>query len=622
MTGSMLRQEIETAISCQEWDTAIRALRAYFLRQPNMASGQYVLSKINLLPEYKKPKETKLAIARSFSIEPAASLLQAAAWTYGINLNIRVGDFNTYAQDILDPDSGMYQFNPQIVLLAVQTRDLLPQIWSEFTNLSVEELDVQIQNVLSNFDLWIRKFRSNSKAHLIIQSFEIPPIPSAGVLDDQKAKGQKDAIREINQGIKKIARSHKGVYVFDYDSLVARHGYDFWHDEYKWLTARMPVSANCLIYLANEYLRFIVPLAGKTAKALVMDLDNTLWGGIIGEEGINGIILSPEYPGFAYTQLQRAILDLYERGIILAVCSKNNLPDVTEVFDKHPNMLLQQKHFGAMRINWSDKAQNLREIAEELNIGIDSLVFLDDNPVEREGIRSSLPDVSVIELPEDPMLYAKTLRDFPLFEKVSLSEEDRQRGRYYSEDRERKKVQESSGTLHGFYHSLEMVVTFSRVNPATLSRTAQLTQKTNQFNLTTKRYSEQEILEKTVDPAWQVLNINLRDKFGDSGQIGVAILHIQEDICEIDTLLLSCRVIGRTVETALLTYIAQQGISQGAKKIRGWFVPTAKNQPAKAFFSEHGFTQVKQDGASTLWEYDLSRPRLDYPEWIHVEIQE
>jgi HAD superfamily phosphatase (TIGR01681 family) len=217
----------------------------------------------------------------------------------------------------------------------------------------------------------------------------LPALPSHGIFDAQSEVGQATAIREINEKLRQIARGHNGVYILDYDSLVARHGRVRWHDERKWLMARLPVSAENLVHLAKEWMRFIHPLSGKICKALVTDLDNTLWGGVVGEDGPDGIQLGPEYPGAAYQSLQRVLLDLYRRGIILAVCSKNNTSDAMEVLEEHPGMILRPRHFAALRINWNDKAENLREIAAELNIGIDSLAFLDDNPVERERVPGS-----------------------------------------------------------------------------------------------------------------------------------------------------------------------------------------------------------------------------------------
>jgi FkbH-like protein len=378
------------------------------------------------------------------------------------------------------------------------------------------------------------------------------------------------------------------------------------------------VAATHVGYLAKEWARFLHPLTGKVAKAVAIDLDNTLWGGVIGEDGMAGIRLGGEYPGAAYRSLQRALLDLYRRGILLAVCSKNNPEDAMEALERHPEMLLRPQHFAALRINWQDKAQNLREIAAELNIGIDAIAFLDDNPVERQHVRAGLPEVTVIELPEDPMQYARVLRESPVFERLTLSEEDRERGQYYVAQRERTQLEQSVGSKEDFYRSLQQEAEVAAVSPATLARVAQLTQKTNQFNVTTRRYTEQEISDKAASPDWGVYSIRVRDRFADNGLVGVAILHFDGDGCEIDTLLLSCRVIGRTVETAFLAWLIERAEARGAKRIAGWFLPTKKNAPAKDFYASHGFDRASEDSRGVLWALDLPQSRVVRPEWVRL----
>jgi FkbH-like protein len=410
----------------------------------------------------------------------------------------------------------------------------------------------------------------------------------------------------------------RGVYVLDYDALVARNGRLRWRDERKWLIARLPIAADQMIHLAREWMRFLVPLTGKTAKALVVDLDNTLWGGVIGEDGMNGIKLSAEYPGAAYQALQRAILDLTPKGILLAICSKNNPEDAIDVLENHPGMLLRPKHFAATRISWNDKSQGLREIAAELNIGIDSLAFLDDNPFEREQVRGAVPEVMVIDLPEDPLQYAAVIRNHPGFERLTLSGEDQQRTTFYTEQRERSQAEQKFQSKEDFYRFLEQEAEIASVTPATLARISQLTQKTNQFNVTTRRYGEPEISAMAENPSCQVLSIRVRDRFGDHGLVGVSITRDEGETCEIDSFLLSCRVIGRTVETALLAHLADQAAARGCKRLVGWFLPTKKNAPAREFYKQHGFEVATENGDGALWSLDLTRQRIASPEWVKV----
>jgi len=418
--------------------------------------------------------------------------------------------------------------------------------------------------------------------------------------------------------LRTLAREYRGVYILDYDALVARHGRATWGDERKWLTVRLPVSSPHLQHLAGEWLRFLHPLTGKVAKCVAVDLDNTLWGGVIGEDGMAEIRLGPEYPGAAFQEAQRALLDLTSRGILLAVCSKNNAADAMEAIARHPGMVLRPRDFAATRINWNQKAQSLREIAAELNIGLDSVAFLDDNPVERQHVRDQAPEAIVIDLPEDPMRFAQAIRDCPYFERLALSEEDRRRGEYYASERERAKLAGSVASKDDFYRSLEQVADIAPVSAATLARVAQLTQKTNQFNLTTRRYTEQQIASMAECAGWRAWSLRLADRYADNGLVGVAIAHLEGEVCEIDTFLMSCRVIGRTVETALLAHLATDARAQGARWLQGWFLPTKKNAPAAEFYRDHGFAPAQETEIGVLWRLDLSEKQVATPEWIRV----
>src|SRR5581483_10027351 len=596
-----LRKEINEFIAANAPEKASLRMAELWRRQRDSATAAFVVSRYEHLRSKLALIPYRLAIIRSFTVEPAVPLLRAAAYVSGIDLAVHVGDFNAYPQEILDEDSSLYKFSPNVVILGVRTADIAPDLWQEYSDLTPEAAQQAIQRVSNNFQQWIRAFRQRSQAALILHLLEQPMQPNAGLLDAQSETSQSSAIRQINEAIRRVASEHRGIYVLDYDALVARHGRISWKDERKWLIARMPIAANQLIHLSDEWSRFLMPLTGKVVKALVVDLDNTLWGGVIGEDGMNGIKLGPEYPGAAFQALQRAMLDLTRRGILVAICSKNNPDDAMEALNNHPGMLLRPNHFAAMRINWNDKVQNLREIAAELNIGIDSLAFMDDNPVECEQVRAALPEVTVIELPEDPLQFAVTLRECPVFERLTLSAEDQQRTTLYVEQRERSQAEQTFQSKEDFYRYLEQKAVIAPVTPASRARISQLTQKTNQFNLTTKRYTEQQISELASSPDHEVFSIRVRDRFGDHGLVGVAITRDSAEAYEIDTFLLSCRVIGRTVETALLSYVGERASARGRQQVAGWFVPTKKNAPAKEFYSQHGFQLESENGNGLRW---------------------
>jgi len=557
----------------------------------------------------------RVAILRSFTVEPLVPMLRATGFVNGLDLTVQVGEFNAYAQEILDGTSALYRFHPQAVLLAVDTRSLAPELWSEYAELGVDGGAAVVARVSQQYNDWVRAFRRRSDAHLILNTLAPPVLPALGVYDGQSRYGQYQTIEELNRQIRAIAQDNRGVYVLEYAALVARHGQENWYDERKWLSVRLPCAAAQLPRLACEWLRYLQPLSGRLAKVVVVDLDNTMWGGVVGEDGPAGIRLGEEHPGAAYREVQRALLDLTRRGILLAIASKNNPADAMEVLEQHPGMLLRPQHFSAMRINWNEKTDSLREIAVELNVGLDALAFLDDNPVERHRVRAELPEVLVIDLPEDPWQYAATIRDCPLFERLSLSEEDRHRSAYYAAEQQRAVLETSCVTREDFLRSLQQVVEIAVVNQDTLTRVAQLTQKTNQFNLTTRRYSEQQINELARRPDCHVLSIRVKDRYSDNGLVGVAITRDSDDACEIDTFLLSCRVIGRGVETAFLAHLAGEARLRGKTRLEGWFLPTKKNSPACEFYSTNGFQMIRSEPQGALWALDL-QDEAPWPDWI------
>jgi FkbH-like protein len=616
------RADIDAYIADRQFERAASTLRELWRRETGSATASFISSRIDQLGDKLGLVKFKFAILRSFTVEPILPLLRAEAFAYGIDLEIHVGDFNTYVQDIVDVGSSLYRFAPNAAALAVRAEDVAPDLTNGFADLSPDSARQAADRVAQSYEQWVGTFRRHSQAALMIHSLEHPARPSLGALDSQSEVGQSGLIRRVNGELRRIAGDNRGVYVLDYDALVSRYGSARWRDERKWLMARLPIAADHLIDMAREWMRYIVPLAGRTCKALVVDLDNTLWGGIIGEDGMAGIKVGAEYPGAAFQALQRALLDLSRKGILLAICSKNNLDDAMEAIEKHPGMLVRAKDFAAMRINWGDKSQNIREIAQELNIGIDSIAFLDDNPFEREQVRAALPEVTVIEISGNPLEYAAAVRDCPVFERLTLSAEDLQRTAMYAVERERSGAEHKFQSKEDFFRYLEQEADLDPVSDLTLARVAQLTQKTNQFNVTTRRYSEAQIAEMAKRPDWQIFSIKVRDRFGDHGLVGVAITHDEGEQCEIDTFLLSCRVIGRTVETALLAHIAKNASDRGRKRVIGWFLPTKKNAPARDFYEQHGFLREQANDSGTLWVLDLKSSTLASPNWIKLNVAE
>jgi FkbH-like protein len=620
--ASRLRQEIDEHVAGKRWIHAQTALIELWRVRPTPATASYITSRCELLRHHLPLIKWRLGLLRSFTAEPLVPILRAVSFLSGIDLTIQLGDFNAYTQEILNPASWLYSFGPDGVILAVQTRDVAPELSDRYASPNTSDVSGVVRRVVDGFEGWMKTFRSHSKAPLLVHTLEVPLFPSQGILDTQIDGGQVAAVQQINWELRRLASAHHDIYLLDYDGLVAGHGRKLWHDERKWLSVRLPLAANALLPMVQEWMKFLHPLTGKICKVLVVDLDNTLWGGVIGEDGAEGISLGIEYPGSAYQALQSAILDLYHRGILLAVCSKNNRKDAMEVLEQHPRMLLRPHHFAALKINWNDKPQNLREIATELNLGLESLAFLDDNQAELARVSTELPQVFLIPLPNDPMDYAATLRQAPVFERLKLSDEDRMRGQYYTQQHERVEMEQQAVSVDAFYRSLKQEVEIMSLNLSILARAAQLTQRTNQFNATTRRYSEQQLAEIAATPNCWTYAARVKDRFGDQGLVGLAIVRETGQVWKLDTFLLSCRVIGRTIETVLLSFLVDRARGRGVTRLEGWFFPTKKNGPARDLYPTHGFQRLEEQDGNTLWHLDLRHANIACPEWVQLTFVE
>ena len=561
----------------------------------------------------------KIAFVRNDTIEPFFPYLVYHSARTGLNLKTWASGYADWHVLVAEPDSSLWQFSPELIVISLSLETLAPELTHRFATTGVQQLEEATKRVLNELTTLTEEIRHRSKAWILVQNFIPIADPAFGVYDGQATVGQNDLIGQLNRDLKARVNSISGTYLFDYAHWSMRVGLEQINDPRLSLTMGVPFGRLALNTLAVEYLRYLRPLLGQRRKCLVLDLDNTLWGGVLGEDGYEGIQIGRTYPGNAYRAFQQAILDLFHRGVILAICSKNNEQEALNAIEHHPDMLLRTEHFASLRINWKDKATNLQEIAAELNIGLDSLVFLDDNPSERMLVRQMRPEILTLDLPTAPVDYAPFARRITEFEALTLSAEDRERGTLYRVQTERRRLEQTTSSLEDYYASLEMRLEFGTADSFAATRIAQLTQKTNQFNLTTHRYGEHEISDKAKDPFWRVFWVRVLDRFGDNGIVGVAILHeLIPNRWEIDTLLLSCRVLGRSVESAFLSFLLIQIKSAGGQWAQGWFKPTVKNTPANGFYSKHGFTLRKESGNDTLWECDLTQKTVALPPWFQV----
>jgi FkbH-like protein len=432
-----------------------------------------------------------------------------------------------------------------------------------------------------------------------------PPVePLFGSLDSAEPGSVQAMVAAFNAGLADWAAA-KGVILIDMARTASWAGLDLWHHSGHWHASKLPFNPDLIPLCADMIGRTLAAVRGVTRKCLVLDLDNTLWGGVIGDDGVDGIALGQgSAKGEAFLAIQQAAMGLRERGVVLAVCSKNTDEVARGPFRSHPEMIIKEDHIAVFTANWGDKATNLRAIASALNIGLDALVFLDDNPAERAQVRLELPMVAVPELPEDPALYPRALLAAGYFEAVSFAQEDRDRADAYRANAERAAFAGTSD-MAGYLASLDMVADFRPFDAVNRARIAQLINKSNQFNLTTRRYTEKEVGAMETDPDRLTLQVRLDDRFGANGMISVII--VDRGPWEIDTWLMSCRVLGRRVEEAVLAQLAAAARGAGASFLTGRYIPTAKNAMVADHYAKLGFEQIEAGpGGETVWRLDLA----------------
>jgi FkbH-like protein len=444
----------------------------------------------------------------------------------------------------------------------------------------------------------------NCGAVCILQTLAPPPESLFGSLDRALPGTARSLADALNRRIADMVLQSNDI-LLDVAGIAETVGLAEWHSPALWNLAKLPFADAYVPFYADHIARIIAALRGKSRRCLVLDLDNTVWGGVIGDDGLEGIKLAQgDATGEAHLSVQQLALALRERGVVLAVSSKNTDSIARQPFNEHPDMLLKEKHIAVFQANWEDKATNIRAIAKELSLGLESLVFLDDNPVERGLIRRELPEVAVPELDSDPASFARTLAAAGYFESIRFSDEDRTRADMYQGNASRLALQQQIGDIDAYLRSLEMRIIFNPFDLTTRVRVAQLINKSNQFNLTTRRYTEAEVAAAEAEPGALTLHARLIDKFGDNGIISIVICRLTEPaVWTIDTWLMSCRVLGRGVEKMVLREILFRARARGIRSLIGIYLPTERNGMVREHYGKLGFTLVSEGaGGSTTWE--------------------
>ncbi len=564
-------------------------------------------------------KRIRIALLASFSIEFVCDALIAQGLVEGIDVDVYQAGFNQYRQEILDPASSLYAFAPDIAVVAIEGEHLLPMLYGAFLQETSETIAAAVERAGDELAGLVSAFSQQARGLLLMHLFDPPRYPSLGIVDGKSGLSQAEWIEELNTRLRNLARDVSSLHLVDYPALVAEVGRERWYDARMAHYAKAPISLLGLQRLAARYARFLRAHAGRSRKCLVLDLDNTLWGGVIGEDGLQGIRLGPDYPGSAFVDFQRAIAELERRGVLLAIASKNNPADAWEVFERHPHALLHKEDFVAAHINWGPKDESLRAIAAELNIALEHLVFIDDNPAECMQVRQALPMVTVLELPKAPEQYVHRLMADGLFDNLAYSDEDRRRAELYRQRTASEALMQEAVSLETYYRQLEMSVHVELLTDATTARAAQMTQKTNQFNITTRRYTESAMHAFTKTGGF-VLTVRVADRFGDHGIVGLIMARPDGETLDIDTMLLSCRVIGRTIETGMLSVLCDEARARGLRCVIGRIVPTTKNMPVRGLFSGHGFERLSGgDETESSWRLDLTSGSVSCPPWLRLE---
>lgn len=589
-----------------------------------MFSASAFASVADALKDQLGAKRLKTYVVRSVTVEPILPFLTTEAVFSNYVLDLQVGGYGSYADELLNPHSALAKFEPDLVFIILDLDDIagrLPDVCADGVGTNVE---AELEESLTRMEQLLKSFRVGNSARLVLQGCVVPDLTSLGdVGDSNLSLSLVSAVLRLNEKLAALCRTIPDCVFFDVDRLAARYGRAQWRDSRMFLASRLSVSADCFAPYARGLIRSASSLFRAPRKVLCTDLDNTLWGGILGEDGADGIVTGSTFPGNCYLEYQRYLKQLSSRGILLAITSKNNEADVREAFHaRSADLALSLDNFVALKINWNDKAQSLRELAQELSLGLDSFVFVDDNPIECEAIRQQLPGVAVVSAPiQEPWRLVEILSSLPFFDAAVVTDDDLNRLNDYKAQAQRAELTGTAGNRDEFLASLGIVCKFQSALQAPLSRAVQLLAKTNQFNLTTRRHSAAEVEEfAATGQAWV---IRVRDRFGDAGVVGLALAQNQGSSCHIDSLLLSCRVIGRGIETALLAYIAECALETGAKRLVGEFIPTKKNAPCASFYPDHGFTEIPspEEGSSgsIFYEFDLTASALASPKWITLE---
>ena len=555
-----------------------------------------LLKQTNLVP-------TRIAILGGSTTTEVKSMLELFLLSHGIEPTFYESGYNRYFEDVQFENPELRSFKPNIVFIHTTWHNI-----SEFPELLEAEPEVEqrVRREMARFESLWGKIHAELGALIIQNNFDLPRLRPLGNLEASESFGRVNFVLALNAEFARYARSHSHFLINDILYLSAQMGQAAWFRQTYWYNFRMALSPAACAALGHNVAAIVKSAYGKSKKCLVVDLDNTLWGGVIGDDGLQDLILGKDHPvGEAFLDFQRYVKGLQRRGVILAVCSKNDVDNAKEGFS-HPDSVLKLEDFSAFKANWNPKPENIREIAAELNIGLDSIVFVDDNPAERAFVAEQLPEVAVPNLGTHVSSFAELLEHERYFEADRIVRDDLSRSAYYSSNAQRSGFQSGFSSYGEFLSSLEMSAEIGPFRSVYLERITQLINKTNQFNLTARRYTRGEIEAIAQNPAYITLYGRLTDKFGDNGLVAVLMGHLIDETLEVDLWLMSCRVLKREMEFAMFDALVEQCRARGIRKIVGIYIPSNKNSMVAGHYASLGFSAMggTSEGGE-LWSYDV-----------------
>ena len=560
--------------------------------------------------------EKRIAILGGSTTSEIKDILELFLLKEGIQACFYESEFNKYYEDIIFKNPSLEDFKPDIIYIHTTEKNI--QVSTRANN-SVEGIERIVQEEIARFTSIWDSINRDYNCIIIQNNFELPRTRVLGNLDCWDIHGRSFLIQKLNSGFAQYAQAHQNFHINDIHYLSAWFGLEKWHDNRFWYSYSYAVSYDAIALLSHNIVKIIRAVYGKRNKCLVLDLDNTIWGGVIGDDGPDNIEIGEETAiSKAYSAFQQYVKNLQDLGILLAVCTKNNFDIATEGFN-HPDNILKHKDFVSFKANWDPKYVNIKGIAEEINIGLDSLVFIDDNPAERDLMRAQVPDVEVPEIGSEVIKYIEFIDMGGHFEPASLSQDDLQRNRFYEDNTQRNNLQATYADYGEFLESLEMVAEIKPFVPMYLERINQLINKTNQFNLTTKRHSFTEIKAVSQDRRNITLYGKLIDRFGDNGLISVIIGSIRENDLHIHIWVMSCRVIKRDMEFAMFDELVRTCVTHGVERITGYYYKTIKNEMVAEHYALMGFELVEeQEGKASIWKFEIPQNYYNKNETIKV----